>query len=358
MSEHEQLRTIISWDVGICNLAYCIVRERASGEPKVASGKSRTVASGKSAKVVPNQPKVASGKSVVPEILEWDSINLLCHETYDCCGKLKKGTGCKQKAKYMLVTPAETHYLCTRHSKEADQIWSEDDLSDCYQPIFGEKCDYLARTGTKCSTTARFRYLDQTNLCTVHHRSHRKQSTKAFSCRPIPKETTKNTSTAEIQLRLYQTLDRDLIPLFQKHGVSEMVIENQPAPKNSGMKAIATSLFAWAVIRGQVDCIDTPGSRSPDQPVLKVRFVSASNKMKLELSGGAGTGQEEIDQAKRDDPEFSESKRYNLTKKLGLKHTRQMIADQPEWLEVLDRFKNPFDPCDAFLLGMHALEKE
>jgi len=334
-----KLRTIVSWDVGICNLAYCILRER-EGAP--------------------------------PQILEWDSINLLHHETYSCCGKLKKGGACSQKASHVLTTPATKHYLCKRHSKACDHLWSDDHLDRCYteKTQSSEPCQYTARTGTKCAVKAKYRYQDGTRLCTSHQRLHRKRCGKEYVSRPIPKETVANTSTAELQLRMYRRLDAELMPKILQHGVSEMIIENQPAMKNSGMKAIATSLFAWAVIRGQVDRLGRPGSpgspgisrienaddQSGVEDILHVRFVSASNKMKLSIDGEEGTGQDEIDAVQMQEGSTDRT-RYKVTKKIGVQHTRTRIEDQPEWITVLDAFRKPDDPCDAYLQGVEYLER-
>lgn len=316
-------KTIISWDVGVRNLAYCILRK------------------------VP-------GKDM-EEILEWDSINLLHQETHVCCGTLKKGNACSQKAGYVLVTPEQTYYLCTRHSKTSDHLWCADHLDACYRERLGSLCQYVARTGTKCTAKAKHRYRNEINLCTSHKRVHRNRCQKEFSVRKITRETVSNVSTAELQLRMYRALDA-MIPMLVEHDVSEMIIENQPAMKSSGMKAFATSLFSWAVIRGQVDCLTHSGSRQPGDPVLGVKFVSASGKMKLSIDSQDCTGQDIVDAAQQEGG-ASEPSRYKITKKTAVDHTRERISDSPHWSAVLDSFPKPDDPCDAYLQGVQYLER-
>ena len=48
--------------------------------------------------------------------------------------------------------------------------------------------------------------------------------------------------------------------------------------------------------------------------------------------------------------------KYKLTKALGIKYTKQLLKNSPEWLEHLAKYKKQDDLCDAYLQGRYYLE--
>src|SRR5947207_2205151 len=103
---------VISWDVGIIHLAYCILNYQEANV----------------------------------EILDWDVINLIEDERIkmECCGKMKAKKDeapeiCGKNATYVLNTPDKKSYgFCKTHLSQSNNYWSEADTKKMYQQIVSE----------------------------------------------------------------------------------------------------------------------------------------------------------------------------------------------------------------------------
>jgi len=70
---------------------------------------------------------------------------------------------------------------------------------------------------------------------------------------------------------MYRKLDK----IKELLNVNEVLIENQPSLKNPAMKTISCFLYSYFIARGIADKTD-------DNPIKKVRFISPSNKLKMD----------------------------------------------------------------------------
>jgi len=103
---------IISWDVGVIHLAYCILECSCKGE------------------------------EVDIEILDWDEINLIEDERIklECCGELKAKKGvspnpCGKNATYYLNLDNKNFGFCKTHLSQHNNYWSTTDTKKLFKEV-------------------------------------------------------------------------------------------------------------------------------------------------------------------------------------------------------------------------------
>jgi hypothetical protein len=217
------MHTVVSWDIGIKNLAYCII--------------------------------IFTDNSF--NIIKWDIINL-SDDRMKCEHILKGGSGtCEKIAKHIFCikeTGDEKKYYCKTHIKKADY--------KLIIPLDDIKCD-------KCKQYA-VKVVDGTDIgwcekhCAVESGKYKRRC-----IRKIDQSCTKQ-SKGKLAESMYAKLDE--IP--QMMQVNEVLLENQPVLKNPTMKSIGDLLFGYFIIRG---VCDNKGLFD----VANVRHISASGKLKV-----------------------------------------------------------------------------
>lgn len=294
---------LLSWDVGVIHLAYCILDDNYS-------------------------------------VLDVDNINLL-EKPMDisiCCGKLKNQSACSNKAQYRLNLPnGETKTFCKTHHKESSKYWSNVNTAALFGIIEDNQiCCYLQKNEIRCKRKAKYHYQKKKYYCTTHYKSMLAILERKYSTQIIKKRRVSKIPTAELQLILIKRLD-SLISHFAQLGVDSVIIENQPAKKNAKMKSIASSIYTYYVIRGMVD--------NKEGLQLKfVRYISPSNKLRvnnqnsLEILRGCG------------------AKKYKLTKQLSIQYTKQLLSKDPAIWDLFVHLDKLDDPCDAYLQGIYYLQ--
>lgn len=309
---------IISWDVGIINLAYCVIDYDPENNPNY-------------------------------KILDWDIINLLENERIDltCCGKIKKKKNvseCGKKAKYVLKNPSDgkMYGYCKTHKDQHEEIWSEEQTEDLFRKTNKDKiCMFEKKNGMCGGKAKKYCKIDDTKIycCNTHYKSILKKKKKEFGLNEIKKISASKTSTSTLQYNLFMKLDT-MSKKFADLEIEEIVIENQPSYKNPKMKAISTALFDYFVIRGKIDKMNGLN-------LDNVTFMSPSNKLKVD----------ENNTLKVFNNNKNKKEKYKLTKELGKKYTKQLLeGTYDEWLEHLETYKKKDDLCDAFLQGLYYLQ--
>lgn len=342
---------IISWDVGIIHLAYCILNFLFDKKNNRTSVK----------------------------ILDWDEINLIEDDRIklECCGKMKAKKGetpriCGKNATYYLnmgklsksILPNEQiksennlqsdlsstkqncsiqiYGFCKTHLSQHNDYWSQTNTEMLFKQIIpGHNCNYLKTDGTECGKICKFLFRKcNTKLyyCTTHYKSELKKKIKQYSPQPIKNLIVRKYQTAVLQLNLVKKLDI-LSKHFAKLKIEEVIIENQPSQKNPKMKSIANTLFDYFMIRGYVDKVH-------EMDIQLVRFMCPSNKLKVNNNNTI-----EVFKANKDN-----KKKYKLTKALGIQYTKQLLGKDIKQLEYLNLYKKKDDMCDAYLQGRYYLE--
>lgn len=292
---------LLSWDVGIKNLAGC--------------------------KLSINTDK----DSLVPyNITWWDIVNLLDVKIPICSCKNSIGLPCENPAKISAKLFDNQVYYCGIHKKQYKKI-----VEKCKcQPIKPiNKQDFCHVCNSKVAKFFCESDNQKFNFCT----EDKNIFCKNMKSTVIKEITTKDVNIDELKYNLWVKLDK--IPHLL--DVDCVIIENQPTLKNPKMKSIAETLYNYFLCRGIIDKIKT------NSKIKKVKYICPSNKLKINSDNTVSV----LSKA-------SKSKDiYKLTKELAIKYCYQLIDKSPQLKSHLDSFKKKDDLCDAMLQGVYYLNK-
>lgn len=293
---------ICSWDVGIKNLAYCII--------------------------------LKNGKDF--NIEKWGIINLIEDKINKCSMQIKNKEICNKVAKYSAINiDNEIQYYCGKHKNLYIDI--SDTHTKSVEKIDKNNktiCAYLnQRTEKQCVTKACSKIHDM-YLCKKHTNQELNNIIKKSQLKAIKKEKCSFTDSKELATIMYNKLN-DIPELL---NVNEILIENQPSLKNPVMKTVSCLLFGYFIMKCITDKKDSK---------VNVRFMCPSNKLKVTDEGSM----EIIKQS-------ADNKKYKLTKDLSVKYTKILLKDNNVWLDYLNKYKKQDDMCDCFLQGYYYLFKK
>lgn len=282
---------ICSWDVGIKNLAYCVINKE---DDKFT-------------------------------IEHWEVINLTKTDEVETCTHDK----CKKTATFRAQCSDDT--LCNMHmKKKLKEAPSIDDIKD--------KFTKSKNKNTCCiegCTSQTFQVMTDTNdhYCGTHKTKHINDTLKNFRYKQIKSQNANKLSPHELSKTLCLELDK------REHllDVDEVIIENQPRLMNPVMGRIASCLATYFVIRG---CVDSDKN-------IQIRNISPSNKMKINNDKSVEIINKEKGQDKKNT--------YRMTKKLAVQYTRILIKDMKEWLDIFNGHGKKDDLADSLLQGYYYL---
>lgn len=215
---------ILSFDVGIIHLAYCLFTKEDDKW----------------------------------KIIDWNNIDLTDREFTKC--------QCGLKASFM----HNNKYYCKVHSKKCEPLKNFEDL---FITNTNNKCQYLIKD--KCCDRKSAFNLDEFPFCTTHAKSKYKSLQTAYKVKPYKNKAISTLDFDETKLKLFQKLEEKTNLL----NADIVLIENQPSFKNPTMKSISISLYDYYLIRGILDKNITKSK------INKVKFMSPSNKIKLADDG-------------------------------------------------------------------------
>ena len=219
---------ILSWDVGIINLAFCLIDYDTTAKKF--------------------------------KIIDWNVINLTERDKMKCfkCNanpSFYQSHGniysCKHHAKLVEITPPlfETVYI-------------ENDTSTC--------C-YTGKTA--CDKKSKFKSSDF--YCNTHAKSTYKNIIATYKLGRYKKENIAQHSMDDFRFKLFKALEER--PNLLNCDI--VVVENQPSFKNPRMKTISGCVYDYYVLRGIFDKSITQST------ITEVHFMSPSNKLKLADNG-------------------------------------------------------------------------
>jgi hypothetical protein len=261
-------KKILSFDVGMKNLAYCIINKENK------------------------------------EILNWGLIDITNEIIIKCDGFKKNKEKCSNLAKIYQVLNKKN--VCKQHLDNFN-IQNQEDVKNVKI-----KCEFVNKNNKQCDKYVKNYYKVNNKLmgfCNVHKNKSTKEL-KKINCNDIA-----------IDIKKYNMILK-LDNLKEMLDVDEVIIENQPAYKNPPMKAISSTLYAYFLIRGQID-----GN------IKKIKFVSPSSKTKKIK-------------------DIDKSKQYKLTKEQGIKDCLELIKNDNINLDFFNSHKKKDDLADCFLLAI------
>lgn len=336
---------ILSWDVGIKNLAYCITE--------------------------------INKENNTFKILKWAIIDLTGNEENTCCALLKKKKGdiedkiCGKKAKFYCNVNSEIKYYCLTHKsqQEIDIIDFEVKHVSIYVNPDKSPCQFIApKTNKTCIKKAGFK-IDDCICCKAHKETLLKKKLKDLSPQPIKKKST-YTDPQVLCESMYTKLS-ELVDDFK--NVDEVYIENQPTHINPIMKSVSSSLLSYFVFLFQSNKLSGK----------IVKFVAPSSKITMtkELLDKLNTKITEHNTTKNQeckcricklDVELKLNKEqhnetyteykfgYEVTKELGMIYGEKILEDNngKDSLDLIKDYKKQDDLFDAFLHGYKQLKKK
>ena len=348
------MKIICSFDVGINNLAYCVLKK----------------------------------ENEHIEILMWDNINISGNKTITCVGHLKNGNKCPHKACFIRTINSNIRGYCGTH-KNLDEPIREDYDSTLLtsKDISKACCSYTnAKTNSVCSKKANFNYRDH-RYCKCHFDSVFNSIQKIGSLEKVKKSTI-TSSPYEICSNMYNKF----VEIDGITDVDEVLVENQPGFKNPRIKSVAGYIFSYF----------TFASKLPNSRIKNVIFKSAGKKlqdMPLENKKTKDQVQKEAeveivntndsdivtvpvtgpvlvtDPSLVIDPSLvtnpvpvpvpvptaasiankKAQNKYVQNKKHAIDYTQKLLETTPKWLNFLSEHKKKDDLSDAFLQGYYYL---
>jgi hypothetical protein len=331
------MNKILSWDVGIKNLAYCIIQI--------------------------NEDKTF-------KIIKWAIINLTDSDEITCCAPLKKPNNkiCGKKAKFFCDKDNEIKYYCQTH-KSQQEIDVSDFENKHVTNIIDEKCQSIApRTNKVCNKKANFK-IDNDICCKTHKEKILKNKIKELSPRLIKKKNTMDPQ--KLCEKMYNKLSE-----IDFKDIDEVYIENQPTHINPIMKSVSSSLLSYFVFLFQ--------SHNSKDKIVK--FVAPSSKILItkelvdkinkKITGHAKIKNQECkcrlckleielkankERCNESNENYTEYKfNYDSTKELGIIYTEKVLEDNniKDSLDMIKDYVKQDDLCDAFLHGYKQKNKK
>lgn len=290
------LKTYLSWDIGIINLAYCLI------EHNIDTNKFK--------------------------IIKWGVIDL-AKTIIPCSFITKNKKQCNQKAKYICKENNLDIHYCKNHIKHRKKECLDIELCTNEE----SKCPIeITKKGKNCVCNKNiYGKIDNVYCCKTHYTNRIKQHDKEQKYKTIGNTNANKISINIILSDLINTLDQ--IPEFL--DVNEVLIENQPSLINPTAKTISSAIYTYFMLRGIID----------KKTITDVKFISPTNKLKIS------------DKMTNvlDDMKQSKDKKlvYNITKGTGIEFCKELIKDDNKHLQFLNFQHKKDDLCDAFLQGYY-----
>lgn len=388
----QQTKIICSFDVGILNLAYCIL----DTDYKIKKWEIINVI---------NRDKIVCGATIKGTKNKPDKI----------CGKAASLFGHSDVDN---PTTDNIKYYCGTHKKHYEPLtkdWDTTYMTAYTNPDPKEKstcCHTYPQKQTTCTKNATYTLNNQGSYyCNAHKSSVIKARHKAAQLQKIKKKGANKTNVRILSENIFNKLDKN--PDMLK--TDTILIENQPSLINPTMKTVSAFLYSYFVLRGVVD-----KNNKEDKPITDIEFKSPSNKIKTEdtytdlilkdlkeddslyklvvillqtnlinsklnpskelvhlvlkyLMNKKPTLQDIVDNKynkilkdiSQTKTLFSailvkiekDKKNYAITKQLGIKYTEAILkaTKQDNWLDHLNTYKKKDDLCDAFLQAYYYL---
>jgi hypothetical protein len=257
------------------------------------------------------------------KIHDWQKINLMKEDAVNCCKQ-----GCKKPALWFYDDNGKQKCYCGIHKGSCKNIIypskKQHTKKITCQKVFKQKAK---ECNSKITWTLRNNDGELNHYCNKH---------KPIDCpiiKVIKKQGANKMPIDILQKRLLQKLE-------EMHTLLEadiVVIENQPSLKNPRMKAIASTLYNFYLIRSTID------KDIVDTNIKSVVFMCPSNKLKLDENNA-------IVLAKT-----TKKNKYKITKELAIKYCKKLLEDDEENLEFLESTDKKDDLCDCFLQGCYYL---
>jgi hypothetical protein len=265
---------ILSWDIGIKNLAYCIIDKDDNSDNF--------------------------------KILEWNIINLSTN--VKTCQYITRNGKCNNKAKYIIVNKDKKKFL---EDHEEFEFCVCENHTDKFTPEFSQ----VTKMCNKCKNKS-IEGIKRTDYCWCekHQEFCKNKLLKKIIKKNVPKQTCMKESLQKLTVLLYSILDTK--PELLK--VDEVLIENQPSFLNPTMKTMSAIVYSYFIMRSLVD--------KKSETIKEIRFIAPSKKLTVS------------DNTNKVLKKTEKSKVYRMTKKLGITYCKALISNNDKtYLETFKK---------------------
>jgi len=329
---------IISIDVGIKNLAYCVMEK--SGVNDATHVENYT-------------------------ILQWDVINL-CGEEHVCNCPLQPKGKKKTTAPFFSIP-----ILC---NKKATFVKAVNGIEQYYCQIHAKQSAYLLPTSTNTlKNIKKMKLADVQTYATSHQITYPANSKKDVVIKHIEtflkskvlerisKENANDMTLVQMGVKLVDEFDKRLQALVGTdtqalagtqalaiQHIDHIVIENQISPIANRMKTLQGMIAQYFIMRGQA----------------KISFISAMNKLKIfgktinkpQVNAVVeDTDTLDATDTLEDTDTLETTNKYSDRKKLGVSIVKEILAKDvikhKHWCQLFSTHKKKDDLADAFLQG-------
>lgn len=285
---------VLSWDVGIINLAYCLLEIK--------------------------KENINNQNIYKYHVLHWGLINLSKKNIKLCqiCSK-------NASLQYFCLENNTFKFFCKTHAKKY------------VCPILPDINTFFSNhhTETKCNLCHKpsKRIYKTLHFCSLHGRNYYQKLLKDIELSTIKKEKT----IFDIDILRFN-LVQELEKKSELFLADKVLIENQPSLKNPRMKAISSTIYDYYLIRGIFD-------KKFNSNITQVKYISPSNKIKLSKDNKLIK-------------EADKTQKYKLTKKLAVDYVKALLdTDLLNFKHYFLSVKKKDDLADAFLQGAYYLTK-
>ena len=287
---------VLGFDVGIKNLAYCIVEKK-------------------------------DNNFVIDYHKEnWNIINLTDDHLLKCYYE-----NCLNKISLCCKIHENNLYFCSKHKLYHKIVLTQNPIT-FNELESNNKCSYCL----SCKTKSKWVDLSNNSYC-LKHKDLKIKNLEKERCLNKYKIFVKDFTIHDLKLILLKKLDEYKDIFLQ---VSHVCIENQPTFKNPTMKAISDVIYTWFIIRGIIE------KDLNNSIIEKITFFAPSNKLKI--GGKVNENNEEIDNAVN---------KYKKTKDLGITNCLELIKYEQKYVDHFNSFKKKDDLADAFLHCVYYFQK-
>lgn len=349
------LTSHVGWDIGIKNLAHCLIKKMPSDQPINGLTNIITISGNHYQIPAATWDVIDFSKGAGDKVNERGEMMLIQRPQVLCkcdTGKTKNGTTlCNKSASYCKIDRSAdgTYYgYCANHFKKANLDLSQVMLTKigsctCFAP--GLK-DATKRCGAKAW------YLERNHLYKGYCKKHYNLFTSVkHNATPRQEDefykVIKSKSVTSLDLTLLtESLYKELDSKPELTHVSQILLENQPVFKNPTMKTIQSLLYGYFVIKGRM---------IPSSVNKTIQCYFAANKLDLVKF---------VDEANREVMKgiLKQSKdQYAKNKSLAILLVNYYLDNCST---NADELKAKFAACtkkddmaDSLLMTLHALEK-
>jgi hypothetical protein len=305
----------LSFDIGIKNLAYCIV-------------------------------DYDLGNRSVFKIDEWGIINLIENEQKDshekekckCFNKNKKV--CGGKAKHYTKVNNKFSFYCNKHLSEHHKLmqwFNPTKFHENYENIY--YCSYVGKK--QCEKKAKWNYLNGENkihLCSTHKSNFLQKEMKSTQPKKIKKIKCNSFPIEKIFLNMTKIFDANYKHFLQ---IPTVLIELQPVYLGPKMKSVSNHLFSYFMIRGIVD------KELNNSLTQYITYMSAKSKLTID-------DENNVDIMTKDK---KQSEKYKIHKQMSQDYTRKLLQNDPVNLEYFNSQSKKDDLADAYLQCIYYIIK-